>query len=300
MLSPSTVHDERSASAEAWFVRRCPMAPLPPGLLPDLMHALGIDAGAPTAEAALAIPLWRVRSGTTLVHEGAPSEFVHVVRSGSFKCLKTSEDGYEQVLAFAAPGEVLGFEALCRGHHPVSAVALEDATVYALPVRELDGWRQRFPALDHALQLALSRQLARAGEIAEMMAAVAAEVRLARFLVWLSNSMAERGQSPRHRQPARRGARDRQPLVHGAGRMGLRARGQPRSRDPRPAGPAHLYPQHARSGRRGTAQCRHCRPPSCRAAAQCGELSRACSRRWRWLPGAAGQHGADPQSSVTP
>jgi CRP/FNR family transcriptional regulator len=69
--------------------------------------------------------------------------------------------------------------------------------VYALPLRELDRWRALHPALDHALQLALSRRLARAVEIAEMMAPVAAEARLARFLLWLSAWMAQRGQSPR-------------------------------------------------------------------------------------------------------
>ena len=40
-----------------------------------------------------------------------------------------------------------------------------------------------------------------------MMAAVAAEVRLARFLVWLSGRMAERGQSP-HRLRLRMSRRD--------------------------------------------------------------------------------------------
>jgi CRP/FNR family transcriptional regulator len=57
--------------------------------------------------------------------------------------------------------------------------------------------RRRLPAFDAALQGTLSRQLARAGEIAEVMSAVAADVRLARFLVQLSARMAERGQSPR-------------------------------------------------------------------------------------------------------
>jgi CRP/FNR family transcriptional regulator len=119
------------------------------------------------------------------------------VRSGTFKCLKTLEDGYEQVLAFAGVGDVLGFDALASGHLAVGAMALEDSTVFVLPLRDFDAWRHDSPPLDHALQFALSRQLARAGETAEMMAAVAAEVRLARFLVWLSARMAERGQSPR-------------------------------------------------------------------------------------------------------
>jgi CRP/FNR family transcriptional regulator len=192
------VSEERLAVREAWFVRRCAVMPASaPGPLSDLLRLLGIDAGGVLTDPDFSIPLWRVRSGATLLHEGAQAECLHVVRSGTFKSLKTSEDGYEQVLGFAGVGEVLGFEALCRSQQPMSAVALEDSSVYALPVRQLDGWRQGSAALDHALQFALSRQLARVGEITEMMAAVAAEVRLARFLVWLSSRMAECGQSPR-------------------------------------------------------------------------------------------------------
>lgn len=191
--------DVRLPGREGWFVQRSAVTSSAPAPLPELLAAMGVEA-APTAARTLpelAVPVWRVRAGAALLHEGASPESVHIVRSGSFKCLKTSEDGYEQVLAFSGPGEVLGFEALSRGRHTCSVVALEDSTVFAVPLRELDGWRQRAPSLDHALQFALSRQLARAGEIAEMMAAVAAETRLARFLTWMSACMAERGQSPR-------------------------------------------------------------------------------------------------------
>lgn len=166
--------------------------------LDDLLRVLGAPPADEDETTGLVVPPpWRVRGGATMLCEGAPVDAVHVVRSGTFKCVRVAEDGYEQVLAFAGPGDVLGFDALCRGRYLTSVVALEDCTVHSLPVRELDELRQRCPALDHGLQLALSRQLARAGETAEMMAAVAAEVRLARFLVWLSARMAELGRSPR-------------------------------------------------------------------------------------------------------
>jgi len=181
---------------EGWKGSRCNVIATTPTTLHDLLHAMGMKTDEPLGDSNFSVPVWRVRAGAVLQHEGARSEFVHVVRAGTFKCLKTSEDGYEQVLSFAAPGDVLGFEAVCRGRHVSSVVALEDSTVFMLPLRDLSRWRQLSPALDQALQYALSRQLARAGEIAEMMAAVAAEVRLARFLEWLSNSMADRGQSP--------------------------------------------------------------------------------------------------------
>lgn len=174
---------------------RCRVTPISvPGSVHDLLRMLGIESDA----MAMACPLamWRVRSGATLFHEGAHAESIFFVRSGTFKCLKTSEDGYEQVLGFVGQAEVLGFEGLCGERESVSAVALEDSSVFAVPLRELDTLRQTYPGLDHGLQLAVSSLLVRAGELAEMMAAVAAEVRLARFLVWLSSRMAERGQSP--------------------------------------------------------------------------------------------------------
>ncbi len=194
--APSTV-TLLPASRSAWMARRDTLAGASAASLQDLLHATGCDAQADASTASVTVPVWRARSGAVLLHEGATAEAVHLVRSGSFKCVKTSEDGYEQVLSFAGPGEVLGFEAISRGHHTASVIALEDSTVFTLPLHDLDLWRQRFPSLDRALQFALSRQLARAADVAEMMAAVAAETRLARFLVWLSGCMAERGQSPR-------------------------------------------------------------------------------------------------------
>lgn len=197
MLAQTSNVTSLPVSRSAWVARCGTPTGAAASSLQELLHATGCAAQADASADGFTVPVWRARSGTVLLHEGAAAEAVHLVRSGSFKCVKTSEDGYEQVLSFVGPGEVLGFEAVSRGHHTASVIALEDSTVFTLSLRELDRWRQRFPSLDHALQFALSRQLARSADVAEMMAAVAAETRLARFLVWLSGCMAERGQSPR-------------------------------------------------------------------------------------------------------
>lgn len=148
--------------------------------------------------------LWCVRAGASLLREGDHDERVFVVRSGSLKCVKTLEDGYEQVLAFAQPGDLLGYEALYGGARPFTAIALEHATVYALTLAQLRGG---LPGLDEGLRQAMSRQLAGAAETAELMSAVTADVRLARFLLWVSARMARAGQSPR-RFRLRMGRRD--------------------------------------------------------------------------------------------
>jgi CRP/FNR family transcriptional regulator, anaerobic regulatory protein len=183
--------------ADTWLTRRFGVSSTAPGVLAELLQALGVGGDETTLDASVRIAQRRVRAGTALLHEGATVASIHVVRSGAFKSVKTSEDGYEQVLSFAGRGDVLGFDAAAGDRHATSAVALEDSTVYTLPVDELPALRRRFPTLDRALQRALGTQLVQAGEVAEMLAAVASEVRLARFLTWLSANLLERGQSPR-------------------------------------------------------------------------------------------------------
>ncbi|MCZ8234297.1 MAG: Crp/Fnr family transcriptional regulator [Inhella sp.] len=153
------------------------------------------------------IPILRVRAESALLHEGTPGQSLYVVRSGSFKCVRTMEDGYEKVLTLAQVGDLLGFEALHASPRQATALALEDATVYALPLGELRDLQQRCPALDEAVRHGLSRQLTRSAQIAEMMSAVASDVRLARFVLWLSARMTDMGQSG-HRIRLRLSRRD--------------------------------------------------------------------------------------------
>ncbi len=170
-------------------------------LAKPLSELLRLMACPPQALSALdekiSVAVRHVHAGSALLSEGTRATHLYVVRLGTFKAIKTAEDGYEQVMTFAGTGEVLGFEALCETRQPLGAIALEDASVFALPVCELEGLCQQSPALDRALQVALSRQLMRAGAVAEMMAAVSSEVRLARFIGWWAARMAEHGQSSR-------------------------------------------------------------------------------------------------------
>jgi len=187
------------ARHEAWVAAGTPMPP-DSALQISLCGLIELLSGTVDAEALVSaerFQVHRVPRGVTLVHEGAPAGLLYVVQAGSFKCVKTAEDGYEHVLGFAWRRDVIGYDGLAGDHYAFSAVALEDSRVVAMPVAGFGALRHRFLALDAALQLNVARQLAHAGEIAEVMAAVAADVRLARFLVQLSVRMAERGQSPR-------------------------------------------------------------------------------------------------------
>jgi CRP/FNR family transcriptional regulator, anaerobic regulatory protein len=165
--------------------------------LRDVLQLLGANPSSLDPMVRFPVALRRLEEGATLAHEGAPLQSLYVVRCGSLKCVRTLEDGYDQVTALALPGDVLGFDGLHCGHHAATDVALESSTVYALPLSGLRALREQCPVLDDAWQQALSRQLARATATADMLAAVASEVRLARFILWLSARAAALGWSPR-------------------------------------------------------------------------------------------------------
>lgn len=179
--------------------------------LADLMRLLGRETQTmqdPQCGASrISIGLRRVSAGEHLVHMGAPSDALYFVCTGTFKIFRTDEDGYEQVLAFAGRREVLAFDALCMETHPTAASALEDSTVYMIHKADLPALSRAEPAFEQELQRAGSRALTRTNELVDVMAAVAAEVRLARFLLQLSRQMAASGQSPR-RFHLRMGRRD--------------------------------------------------------------------------------------------
>lgn len=163
----------------------------------DVLRLLGVDASIPESTARIPMAVRRLEEGSSLAHEGAPLQSLYLVRCGSLKSVRTLEDGYEQVTALALPGDVLGFDGLHCGRHAATDVALEFSTAYAIPLSSLHAMRERCPRLDEAWQLALSRQLARATATADMLAAVASDVRLARFILWLADRAAALGWSSR-------------------------------------------------------------------------------------------------------
>lgn len=194
----SAASHDRGIVVPEWRQRVAPMARA--GSLHDMLCRMGVD-GPCSCQGEVgedAVPIWRVQQGAVLLHEGDAAHTFFVVRSGSFKRVRALEDGYEQVLGLVLSGGLLGVEALHGDVHPSSAVALEDSTLYALPAQALLSIQQRCPALVEGLWRGVSRQLAQAAETAEMMAPVASDARLARFVLWLSRRMAEAGQSPRH------------------------------------------------------------------------------------------------------
>ncbi len=163
----------------------------------QLLGLLGAQSVDAERGCELAVALRRLSPRAALFHEGAPADAIYVVRTGTFKCYRTDADGGEQVLGFARRGDVLGYGAVNLGRYTSAASALEPSSVGVVPLAELFAWLQRAPALDRALHQALSMQQAGLEELVCVRAAVRAETRLARFLLYWARRMAMSGHSLR-------------------------------------------------------------------------------------------------------
>jgi CRP/FNR family transcriptional regulator len=163
----------------------------------DALRWFGLpDQTSPTTDQ-ISFPMRRVRNGRALVVEGQPFEKLHLVGGGSFKCVQTDMDGYEQVLAFAMHGDIIGLDGLGQDRHGSGAVALEDSTVVTLQVQELLALGRQVPALEVLLHNAAGAEVARRGDTQYLMAAPSSEVRVARFLLQFARRQAALGHSGR-------------------------------------------------------------------------------------------------------
>jgi CRP/FNR family transcriptional regulator len=187
-------------AGEAWYVHSNGAYREPrEASMSEVLRLLGADVDSESRNwgNSVALPLWRVPAGTAFLRDDDLAEALYVVRFGYFKIVKIARDGYPQVRGMAGPGDVLGFEGAALGRHPLEVAALDDCSLIALPLADLRALRHQSQPFDQAMMRALGEQLAHAGDTASLMAAVAAEARLARFILWMSARMAAHGESPR-------------------------------------------------------------------------------------------------------
>lgn len=72
------------------------------------------------------------RAGTALFHQGEPFDYVLIVRSGWVVIYKVFEDGQRQIIRFALPGDLVGFEGTETAGMAYGAEAITDVTLCAI------------------------------------------------------------------------------------------------------------------------------------------------------------------------
>lgn len=137
-----------------------------------------------------------LNKGDPLILQGSPFTSLFMVRSGSFKQVTTTGTDEYLVAAFFLPGELIGLDAVGEGRYPGSVMALETATACELPFTAFAALGARVPELRRRFLCTLSQEVSNERLGMRLLLRRTAEVRLAHFLVAMSERFRRRGYSP--------------------------------------------------------------------------------------------------------
>jgi CRP/FNR family transcriptional regulator len=142
-----------------------------------------------------AVPVQRrvVHVGDRLYQAGQRFGSLHVLSSGFFKVVNLSADGREQVVGLHFKGDWLGFDGIADGRHGCDAVALDTGEVWSFRYDDLLAACAKHPRLLQVLHAAMSREIGRDRDSMLALATLPADARVADFLRYWAESLAERG-----------------------------------------------------------------------------------------------------------
>ena len=133
--------------------------------------------------------------GQYLFHTGDKSSSIFAVRSGALKSYCITEDGDEQVLGFALPGELVGLDGLAGESFASTCVALETSSVCELPFDQLEELCHSLPGLQKQMMRLVGKEISSDQHLLMLLGQRSAEERLASFLLSLSSRYKARGLS---------------------------------------------------------------------------------------------------------
>ncbi|MGN6376804.1 MAG: Crp/Fnr family transcriptional regulator [Sphingomonas sp.] len=126
-----------------------------------------------------------LRRGETLIWEGDDALVVGTVHTGLLKLTATMDDGREQILGLACPGEFVGRPFGGRSTHSVTALA--ETSLCILGRSAFDAFAADHSELQHALLLRALDELDRARSWMMLLARKSAGERVASFLLEMAD-----------------------------------------------------------------------------------------------------------------
>ncbi len=131
-----------------------------------------------------------------IFHAGDPPDALYIVWMGQVKLLRHSEEGRDVVLDVIGPGHMFGEMAVFDGApYSSSAQAMEDVAVVAISRPDFFRLLERYPSVSLAVISELSRRLRSASDLVHSLAVERVERRIARMLLKLAASTAQRSQN---------------------------------------------------------------------------------------------------------
>ncbi|MDM0065057.1 Crp/Fnr family transcriptional regulator [Variovorax sp. J31P207] len=135
-----------------------------------------------------------VRAGDSVYQVGQSFGCLYIVNSGYFKMVNLSGEGREQVVGLYFKGDWLGLDGIATSHYACDAVAMDTGEVWAIRYDALIQAAVRTPALLTVLHEAMSRELTREHDSMLSLCTLPADARVAGFLRYWTDALAQRGQ----------------------------------------------------------------------------------------------------------
>ena len=182
------------------FARSVPLEPVAPTLCSTCrLRTLCLPGSMQAAELKsideLVYTRRRIHRGEHLFHAGDRFESLYAFRSGSFKSYVTTSDGRTQVTGFPMAGDLAGMDAIGSETHTQSLVALDTGEACILPYARLQEQARRYPALQQQVSRIMSREIVREQRMMTLLGTMAAEGKVADFLLSVAHRLAARGYS---------------------------------------------------------------------------------------------------------
>jgi CRP/FNR family transcriptional regulator len=137
-------------------------------------------------------------AGQSIYHAGQPFHAIYLVHAGSYKICELADDGREQVTGFRMRGELAGMESIGLKIYASDVVALEASEAWELPYPAVLRACLHVPELQSRLTAALAAEIRCDRSWMLMLGTLAAERRVAAFLLDVAARYARLGYSARH------------------------------------------------------------------------------------------------------
>ncbi|MDR6888014.1 MULTISPECIES: Crp/Fnr family transcriptional regulator [Variovorax] len=134
-----------------------------------------------------------VHAGDVIYQAGERFGNLYILNSGLFKIVNLSADGREQVVGLKFRGDWLGFDGIAGGRYSCDAVAMDTGEVWVVSYETLLSAALAEPALLQVFHTAMSREIAHDRDSLMSVCTLPADARVADFLRYWAESLAERG-----------------------------------------------------------------------------------------------------------
>ncbi len=141
------------------------------------------------------VPMTRrvVRTGDFVYQAGDHLTCLHVINAGFFKTVNLSPDGREQVVGLHFKGDWLGFDGIAENQFACDAIAMDIGEIWTVRYDALLAACATTPALLSGIHAAMSREIGRDRDTMLALCTLPADARVADFLRYWADSMAQRG-----------------------------------------------------------------------------------------------------------